>query len=67
MRLGCYLGNNEVSVIERGIVEVDKDVVVPQLRYFSLFIVAKAVEAILPGDGPLFGCRWYHGHYIMRR
>ena len=36
--------------------QVDKDVVVPQLRYFSLFIEAKAIEAILPSDGPLFGC-----------
>ena len=47
--------------------EVDKDVVVPKLRYFSLFIVAKAIEAILSSDGPLFGCRWYHGRYITKR
>ena len=46
--------------------EVDKDVVVPQLRYLSLFIEAKAIEAILPSDGPLFGCRWYHDRYIIK-
>ena len=65
--LQCYLGNNEVSVIERGIVEVDQDVVVPQLRDFSLCVVAQAVEAILPIYGPLLGRRRCHGHYSTRK
>ena len=46
--------------------EVDKDVVIPQLRYLSLFIVAKAIEAIFPSDGPLFGCRWCHDRYSTK-
>ena len=40
--------------------EVNKDVVVPQLRYFSLLVETKAIKAILSSDGPLFGCRWHH-------
>ena len=46
--------------------EVDKDVVVPQLRYLSLFVEAKAIEAVLPSDGPLFGGRWYHDRYSTK-
>ena len=46
--------------------EVDKDVVTAQLRYLSLFIVVKAIEAIFPSDGPLFGCRWCHDRYSTK-
>ena len=67
VKLERYLRYNKVSVIQRGIVEVDKDVVVPQLRYLSLFIEAKAIEAILPSDGPLFGCRWCHDRYSTKK
>lgn len=51
-----YLGNDEVSVVQGNVVEVDEDVVVTKGWDVSLFVEFEAVESAFALDGPLFGC-----------
>lgn len=56
--LDTDLGDDEVSIVERNVVEVNENVMLTQLGYLGLFIKLETVEAGLAGDGPLLrGCR----------
>ena len=50
-----YHGDNEISVIQRSIVEIDENVVVTECWDVSFVVKLKAVEAVLALDSPLLG------------
>ena len=50
---GRYQGDDEVSVIQGSVVEVDEDVVVAKSRNLSFVVPFKAVETGWALDGPL--------------
>ena len=50
-----YLGDNEIPVIQRDVVEVDQDVVVPERRDSSLIVEFEAVEVVFALNDPLLG------------
>ena len=52
-RRGRYQGDNEVSVIQGSVVEVDEDVVVAQSRNLSFVVPFQAVKTVWAFDGPL--------------
>ena len=51
-----YLGDNEIPVVQRDVVEIDQDVVVSEGGDCSLILEFEAVEAVLALDDPLLGC-----------
>ena len=53
--MGWYHGDDKVSEIQRGVVEVDEDVVVSKGWDVGLFVKFEAVEASFAFDGPLLG------------
>ena len=50
-----YQGYNEISVVQRRVVEVDKDVVVTEVWDVSFLVELEAVQAIFALDCPLLG------------
>lgn len=50
-----YLGDYDISVVQRNIVEVDENVVVTENWDVDLFVKLEAVEAAFALDGPLLG------------
>ena len=50
-----YLGDNEISVVQRSVVEVDEDVMVTKGWDLGLVVKLEAVEAIFALDSPLLG------------
>lgn len=48
-------GNNEISVVQRSVVEVDEDVVVTEGWDLSFVVELEAVEATFALDSPLLG------------
>lgn len=50
-----YFGDDEVSVVQRSIVEVDEDVVVSEGWDVGFVVELETVEAVLALDSPLFG------------
>ena len=50
-----YLGDYEISVVERNVVEIDENVVVTKGWDVGLFVELEAVEAVFALDGPLLG------------
>ena len=53
--MGWYLGDDKVSEIQRGVVEVDEDVVVTEGWDVGFFVELEAVEASVALNGPLLG------------
>ena len=58
--MGWYLGDDEVSEIQRGVVEVDEDVVVTEGWDVGFFVEFEAVEASVALNGPLLSGGWCH-------
>lgn len=56
----CYLGDDEISVVQGDVVEVDEDVVVTEGGDVGFLIEFEAVEAAFALDGPLLGRCWGH-------
>ena len=55
-----YLGDDEISVVERSKVKVDEHIMVTELG--DLFILKlEVLEATGACDSPLFGGIWCHG------
>ena len=50
-----YFGDDEVSVVQRSVVEVDEDVVVSEGWDVGFVVELETVEAVLALDSPLFG------------
>ena len=50
-----YHGDNEISVIQRSIVEIDENVVVTECWDVSFVVKLEAVEAVFALDSPLLG------------
>ena len=55
-----YLGDDEISVIQRGVMEVNEDVVVTQGWNVGFVVELEAVKAVFGLDSPLLGSRWCH-------
>ena len=50
-----YCGDDEVSVVQRSVVEVDEDVVISEGWDVGFVVELETVEAVLALDSPLFG------------
>lgn len=53
--LEAHFRDDDVSIVERGVVEVDEYIVVIQLRDICLFVELEAIEAIFANYVPLLG------------
>ena len=51
-----HLGDDQVSVVQRSVVEVDEDIVVTKGWDVGFFVELEAVEARFALNGPLLGC-----------
>lgn len=49
-----YLGDTEISVVQRSVVEVDKDVVVTEGWDLNFVVELEAVETVFALESPLF-------------
>ena len=58
----AYLGYDEISIVKRGIVEMDQDIMITQLWELSILMELETVKAIFAGNSPLFGGCWHHCH-----
>ena len=53
--MGWYHGDDEVSEVQRGVVEIDEDVMVTEGWNVGFFVEFETVEAGCALDGPLLG------------
>ncbi len=58
----AYFGYDEISIVKRGIVEMDQDIMITQLWELSILLELETVKAIFAGNSPLFGSCWHHCH-----
>ena len=64
----AYLGDDQVSVIERGSIEVDQNLALAQFRKLGFLVELKTIEALLTLYSPLFGGCWSHcGLFLYRK
>lgn len=60
----AYFGNDKVTVIERGVVEVDKDIMIAECRYFGFVVKFEALKSVHTLNGPLLRrCRCHCERY----
>lgn len=58
--IAVYLGDYQITIVERGSIEMDQNVSLTQFRDLCSFVEFQTVEAVLALDGPLFGSGWCH-------
>ena len=60
-RVSVYLGDEQVSIIEGGVMEVDKNVVVSKLGKLGFLVEFETVKPFFACYLPLLSCRGCHG------
>ena len=55
-----YLGNGEISVVQRSVMEVYENIVVAKGLDVSSVMELEAIETVFAFNGPLLGGRWCH-------